>query len=398
MAGSRARVQRVLIIHSELKHYRIPFFNGLYNALQQDGIELRVAYSNSHDTQALRKDRAELPAPVGCKVKGRWFLGRLLYQNLWREIAHADLVITGPELKYLVNPFLLLMSALRLKIVAFWGLGPYKHPDHSPAAEWIKRHFFTRVDWWFAYTESIAAYLRQQGMPTERITVVQNATDTAALRNFIDRISDEDSARAKEAITSISHSRVCLYCGLIGEVKSIPLLLDAARLVKRKYPEFHLVLIGDGPDRKWLETAIKDDPWIHYCGFKNHAESAVYYKMADVFVIAGTVGLAVVDCFAAGLPLIATHLTTHPPEISYVVPGVNGLLVPHAAPALADGIDRVLSNSMLLETLIKGAKESGSKYTMDAMISNFRAGVVQCLAQLGPVMALGNTDVSWTRR
>ena len=393
MVGSRARVLRVLIIHSEMKHYRIPFFNGLYNTLQRDGIELRVAYSNSHKAQALRNDRAELPPPIGRKVSGRWFLGRLLYQDLWSEIVRSDLVISGPELKYLMNPVLLLMSALKLKIVAFWGLGPYKHPDRSPVAEWIKQHFFTRVDWWFAYTESIAAYLKRRGMPTDRITVVQNATDTAGLRNFMDRTSDADAARAKEALTGIPHSMVGLYCGLMGDVKSIPLLLDAARLVKQDCPEFHLVLIGDGPDRKWLEAAIKEEAWIHYCGFKNHEEAAVYYKMADVFVMAGTVGLAVVDCFAAGLPLIASHLTTHPPEISYVVSGYNGLLVPHNAAALATGVRQVLSDSLLLETLAKGARESGSKYTMDAMVSNYRAGVVQCLAQVGLIMALGTTDI-----
>ena len=393
MPANRARVRRVLIIHSELKHYRIPFFTGLYHALQEDGIELRVMYSNSNEVQALRNDRAELPFPVGRKVRGRWFFGRFLYQNVWREILGSDLVITGPELKYLVNPVLLLLSALRLKIVAFWGLGPYKHPDRSALAEWIKQYFFTRVDWWFAYTESTAAYLQQRGMPDDRITVVQNATDTARLRSIMERISDASVANEKEALTGSSHSRVGLYCGLMGEVKSLPLLLDAARLVKQAYPDFHLVLIGDGPDREWLEAEIKGDTWIHYCGFKDHEAAAVYYKMADVFVIAGTVGLAVVDCFASGLPLVATQLTTHPPEISYVVSGYNGVLVPHTAAALSTGVVQVLSDPLLLQTLARGATESGSKYTMHAMISNYQAGVVQCLEQVEPILALGAAGI-----
>jgi glycosyltransferase involved in cell wall biosynthesis len=179
----------------------------------------------------------------------------------------------------------------------------------------------------------------------------------------------------------------------MGEVKSLPLLLDAARLVKQAYPDFHLVLIGDGPDRKWLEAEIKEDTWIHYCGFKDHEGAAVYYKMADVFVIAGTVGLAVVDCFASGLPLVATQLTTHPPEISYVVSGYNGLLVPHTAAALSAGVGQVLSDPSLLQTLAKGAAESGSKYTMDAMVSNYRAGVVQCLEQVSSIMPLGAAGI-----
>ena len=68
------------------------------------------------------------------------------------------------------------------------------------------------------------------------------------------------------------------------------------------------------------------DAWIHYMGSKFGRESAMLYKIADVFLLAGTAGLAIVDSFAAGLPLIATHLPTHPPEISYLRDGENGKL------------------------------------------------------------------------
>ena len=105
--------------------------------------------------------------------------------------------------------------------------------------------------------------------------------------------------------------------------------------------------------------------------------------MADVFLLAGTVGLAVVDSFAAGLPLIATHLATHPPEISYVVNGYNGYLASHEANALANAIVEVLSNPALKEQLRQGAVESGEKYTMGAMVDNFRLGVKQCLGCYG---------------
>jgi len=378
---------KVLIIQAEVRHYRIPFFAGLHAALQQDGIELKVAYSNSN--RLLRQDNyAELPSPFGHKVKGRWFLKRFICQSVWKEIFSSDLVITGSEVKYLINPFLLLMSALKLKRVAFWGLGPNKHPTRSEFAEMIKRPFFTCVDWWFAYTESIAEYLRKEGMPAEHITIVQNATDSGELRRLIDDISEDEVRDAKVALTGTTSSKIGFYCGMLGEIKSIPMLVETARLVKQKCPDFHLVVIGNGAKRTWLENEIAGEPWIHYLGTKFGRDSALYYKMADVFLLAGTAGLAVVESFAAGLPLLVTDLPTHPPEISYVVDGENGRVAPHEPEAFAASIVETLSDPGAMERLRRGAKESSARYTIEAMIDNYSTGIKKCLARYGssPVM------------
>jgi glycosyltransferase involved in cell wall biosynthesis len=374
---------RILIIQSVMKHYRKPFFTQLHRAMMNDGIDLVVAYSDPNSTHAARNDGAELPNEFGYKVKGYWFGNRLIYQPLWRQILLADVVIVGPEIKYLINPILLILSALRLKTVAFWGLGPNRHPDHSRLAEWFKERFFTKVDWWFAYTASIAEYLRKKGMPADRITNVQNASDTAELRRLMNEVPDEDVVAAKEMLTGTRDSLVGLYCGLMGEIKSLPLLLEAAIKVKRKCPKFHLVLIGNGPDRAWLENAVANQPWIHYLGSKYGRESALYYKMSDVFLLAGTAGLAVVDSFAAGLPLLATRLATHPPEISYVVHGENGRLAPHDAEGFAHTVLEVLSDRDLMAKLRIGARQSGYQYTMEAMVEKFRAGIKGCLAHSG---------------
>jgi L-malate glycosyltransferase len=379
---------KVLIIQAEVKHYRIPFFTGLYAALQRDDIEVKVAYSNGDPQQPTRKGLVNLPSSVGLNVKGYWFFGRFLYQHLWKEIFSADLIITGSEVKFLVNPPLLLMSALKLKRVAFWGLGPNRHPTRSAFAEWVKRPFFTCVDWWFAYTESIAEYLRKEGMPKERITNVQNATDSAELRRLIDDISEDEVRDAKVALTGTATSKIGLYCGNLAKIKAIPMLIETARLVKQKCPEFHLVIIGNGPDRPWLESTIAGESWIHYLGGKFERESALYYKMADVFMLAGTAGLAVVDSFAAGLPLLVTDLPTHPPEIDYVVDGENGRIASHQPEAFATAIAETLSDPAMMERLRRGARESSTRYTMETMIENYSTGIKRCLAfyKHSPVM------------
>jgi len=374
---------RVIIIQQVMKHYRLPFFLQLHEKLARQGIELVVAYSDPNSAHASRKDGAELPQGWGIKVRAYWFFGRLLYQPLWKQIAAADLVIVGPEIKYLINPILLVLSALRLKRVAFWGLGPNMHPDRSPAAEWVKDRFFTKVDWWFAYTESISVLLKEKGMPAERITTVQNATDTTELRRLLSGISNPEVLQAKIALTGSPESMVGFYCGMMQKIKSLPFLIETARLVKQGIPEFHLVLIGNGPERAWLEGAIDGEPWIHYLGSRFGRASALYYKMADVFLLGGTAGLAVVDGFAAGLPLMVTELPTHPPEISYVQDGENGRVARHDAAAFARVIIDTLLDRTLLSRLRAGAVEAGGRYTIETMANNFAHGIEACLQSSG---------------
>ena len=114
-------------------------------------------------------------------------------------------------------------------------------------------------------------------------------------------------------------------------------------------------------------------------------ESAMLYRIADVFLLAGTAGLAIVDSFAAGLPLIATQLPTHPPEISYLRDGENGRLTAHTAAAFADAILEVLTTPELMACLRRGAERAGSQYTIEAMVENYRAGINQCFVRTGAI-------------
>lgn len=376
---------RVLIIQAVMKQFRVPFFSRLHAVLQAHGIELVVAYSPPNGSHALRRDAAELTGEFGRKVKGYWLGEHLLYQPIWREIMRADLVIVGPENKYVNNLCLFLLSALGVKTLAFWGLGPHMHPERRSAlSERIKEKLVTAVDWWFAYTESVTENIQRYGMPTERITTVQNATDTVELRRLLDEISQEEVAEARQSLTGNTSSKIGFYCGRLGEAKALPFLLDSARLVKRRCAEFHLVIVGSGPDSSWLEQTIAAEPWIHYLGSKWERESALLYKLADVFLLAGSAGLAVVDSFAAGLPLIVTDLSTHPPEISYVRDGENGRLTPHDAQSYSNAVVEVLTSPAVMTKLRRGAAEAGTKYTIEAMVENFRTGIQQCLAGKSP--------------
>jgi glycosyltransferase involved in cell wall biosynthesis len=375
--------RRVLIIQGQVKQYRVPFFDKLHVALEADGITLRVGYSDPPPRENSRRDNCDLSSEYGVKVKGYWGLGeRVIWQPLSGEVAAADLVIVEQANKYVMNHLLLLCSILGVKKIAFWGLGENKQGGQLEISEWYRRRTLNWTDWWFAYTEGTAAYLAQRGVPREKITAVQNSVDTRKLRDQLAGISEMEICREKEKLGIEPGVPIGVFCGMLDPVKAVPFLIESAKLVKKEVPEFHLIIAGGGADASLAqEAASASGGWIHSVGPKFGAEKALILKMGDIFTLPGRVGLAILDAFAAGLPLLTTDLPIHGPEAEYMEDGVNGLKTAHAVEAYATAVIDVLSNPYRLKALREGAAKSAEKYSIEAMVRNFHSGIVQCLTE-----------------
>jgi alpha-1,6-mannosyltransferase len=106
-----------------------------------------------------------------------------------------------------------------------------------------------------------------------------------------------------------SGQTLLLYVGRLSKEKNTATLLRAFRSLQRLRPnEFHLLVIGDGPERTQLRSAqlrTRNLSWIRYCA--DPCELAGYYRAADLFVHPGvqeTFGLAALECQACGTPVV----------------------------------------------------------------------------------------------
>jgi L-malate glycosyltransferase len=369
--------RRVAFLSAHVKHYRLPFFEALYEALQADDIEMRVVYGTANSKHAERRDNVSLPATYGRKVPSFWIADRAVYHFAWREIVAADLVITPNENKLLLNPLLLAMRAVGMKNVAFWGKGTIAPAALTEPGEWARFHTANAVDWWFAYTASSSRNLRARGV-TCGTTATGNAIDTTQLRRDIAAISP-DCLRNTRASMGIGFGPVGVFCGNLSANKHLDLLFAAAKLIHDSIPEFSLLMIGNGPEREYVERVAAHERYIRYAGPRIGAEKALLLKMADVFLLPGAVGLAILDSFAAGLPLLTTDLSGHGPEISYLEDGHSGLITAHDPQTYADAVIGLLRNRPMLAKLRAGATESGYQYGIENMVQNFRRGILSCL-------------------
>lgn len=372
-------MKHVIIIQSVVKQYRVPFFLALRDELRASGIHLTVVYSEPNTAEGRKKDNVELEASLAVKVPARWFLDqRFVYQRALSQVADADMVIVEQANKHLINPILLLMSKFGTKKIGFWGLGENKQPDRSAISEWLKRRTISKVDWFFAYTRETAHFLKQCGVDSSRITAVQNAVDTRQLSVNVSAISSAEAMSCREALGIPAHAPTALYCGTLEQVK-LGCLFQSAEEVRREIHDFHLLIVGDGGEADAVRAFSSGNDWVHWVGPKFGKDNAVYFRIADVFFMPGRVGLAILDAFAAGLPLCTTALPNHGPEIEYLVPEKNGVMTEPGPHAFASALVELLRSPNRLAALKAGARDSGRFYTVENMARNFADGIIKCL-------------------
>jgi glycosyltransferase involved in cell wall biosynthesis len=170
-----------------------------------------------------------------------------------------------------------------------------------------------------------------------------------------------------------------LYCGSLYEEKRLDYLLEAAKLIAERIPGFRLIIVGAGPESSAIQRASEVCDYVVYPGPAFNRDKAVYFRMADVFLNPGLVGLGILDSFAAGLPFITTSAAKHSPEIAYLAHGDNGLLIQGDSRDFALAVVGVLQDPELLRKMKRGAQLAADRYTVENMVENVKKGILECL-------------------
>jgi alpha-1,6-mannosyltransferase len=119
----------------------------------------------------------------------------------------------------------------------------------------------------------------------------------------------DDSWETRQALGIEPGPRLLLYVGRLAPEKNTAVLFEAfATLAKRRRWEYHIMVIGDGPQRQQLgrlEAETQSVKWIQYS--TDPLELARYYRAADLFVHPGmqeTFGLVALESQACGTPVV----------------------------------------------------------------------------------------------
>lgn len=372
--------RKVVIVQERLPHYRVPFFEALKRFLQYSNFELVLIHGQSSEEQKEKLDEGYLNWAVTINNR-RLVMGSLefLYQPCLSYLNNCDLVVVQQENKMIVNYLLLFKKILSSQKIAFWGHGISFQANPNSLREKWKRRIIKYPDWWFAYTDVTKDILLDNGYPLERITVVNNAIDVKKLHAYRDSISTAEVISAVSKLGIPEEHKIGIYCGSLYKAKKITFLLEAAQEIKKKISNFELLILGAGTSSEEVSAAAAKYPWIHYLGAKYDREKALYMKAAQVFLIPGAVGLAILDSFVFGLPLITTDSRDHGPEIAYLRSQQNGFVTNNTINEYADTVIYILNSRQSLETMRQNCISDSKRYTIESMAENFGRGIIKAL-------------------
>ena len=197
--------------------------------------------------------------------------------------------------------------------------------------------------------------LQEKGVPPERIEVVHNAIRP----DWASEARKPETAARLRASMNIGHDRaVILIVGRLSKEKDHLGLLDAFRRLPAARST-HLVIVGDGPERKLIEQRIETlglAESVTLTGQRHSAEP--YYGIANLAVLAsrseGSPN-ALLEAMAAEVPVVATAVGGVPEMVN---DRESALLVePGDTNGLAEAMTRLLEDPLLASSLTARARQ-----------------------------------------
>jgi L-malate glycosyltransferase len=368
-------LKRIVVVQRRLTHYRVAFFESLRHQLASRGLELVLAYGEGTEEERRKNDGGEIAWAQ--KLPVRYFLGgRICYQPLKSICDDASLLIVTQENKLVCN--LWHQFAPTPYKVAFWGHGANLQGKTSSFREKFKRRVAKKVDWWFGYTEHTRPLIAQSGFPQDRITVLNNAIDTAEMRSQFESISPVALQQWRGKL-GLGNGPVGIFLGSFYAEKRIEFLLEAARLIRAQVPNFEMLLVGAGPQKALVEAFCKENPWAHFAGMLKGQDKVMALASATVMLNPGLVGLGILDSFVCEVPMLTTDCGLHSPEIVYLQSGTNGLMTPNTLDDYVRESIALIADPAKLVAMKAACKQSASEYTVENMARNFADGVERCL-------------------
>lgn len=202
---------------------------------------------------------------------------------------------------------------------------------------------------------------------------------------------DDEGQRVRERYGIAANTVLFYHSSNLRPVKNIPFLLYswAKFISKKRGQECHLMIIGDGEDRKDLEQMVGEleiGNSVTFTGQIREDEIPSYTKAGDVLLLPSlkeSFGLVNLEAMYAGNPIIASNVGGIPEVVSH---GVNGYLF-----TIGDQ-DELIHYMELFSTnyqLIRRFGEQGksiveAKFSPSKIISEYESFYYAVLEQVRP--------------
>lgn len=188
--------------------------------------------------------------------------------------------------------------------------------------------------------------------------IIPNGVDLTWFHPAVPRLPEFDKSK-----------RTLLFLGRFDQRNGLAIMIDAFALVRRRFKDVRLVVVGDGHRRSAFErqvpAALRED--VHFVG-PAVASRPGYYATCDIFcspVAIASFGMTLLEAMATGKPIVATE------NVGYrdLVGPDEAVLVPRGSTeAFADAISALLADENRQRTMGEHALRKAAQFSWDRVV------------------------------
>ncbi len=186
---------------------------------------------------------------------------------------------------------------------------------------WVDRRLFHRTAKLVGNSQSVADFYRDLGCPPEKIDVIPNGIEaptpaTISRKNVL------------AAVNIPADAQVVTFIGRLAKQKRVNDLIWCMETLQHLSPRAHLLIVGDGPERRRLADLAHQSrvaPSIHFAGHRPDTPNLL--SATDVFCLASDFegqSNSLMEAMAAAVPVVVSDI---PPNRELVTDRETGLLV-----------------------------------------------------------------------
>jgi glycosyltransferase involved in cell wall biosynthesis len=209
------------------------------------------------------------------------------------------------------------------------------------------------------------------GTPADKVTVL-----VGGVQPEFRPVSDSATRAAVRERYHIPSNPYVFSVGTVQPRKNYARLIAALAALGSAYEDVHLVIAGG---RGWLEgpiyQAVRDhglDQRVHFIGFARDEDLPALYSDAVCLAYPSLyegIGLPVLEAMACGTPVLTSTVSSLPE-----VAGDAAILVnPYDVEAIADGLRRLLDDTVLRTELIARGFRQAAKFTWEGAATQLLA-------------------------
>lgn len=203
-----------------------------------------------------------------------------------------------------------------------------------------------------AVAQAAADNLTDVGVPAQKIEVILNGISP------LTPLSEGEKAKQRERFGVKEGQKVVSICARLEEVKGHKYFIEAAQILHDRGIDPKFIAVGKGTYETELLTMVKQcTADISFPGFIADPRSLIGITDISVNASYGTeaTSIALLEGMSLGVPAVVSRYGGNP---GVIFPGENGLLFPiHDARALADGIEKLITDEALYRHMAQRSRE-----------------------------------------